>query len=609
MEIVSCRGFEKVCRIEFEKSETHIDYDELELPKRATKFAAGYDIKSTLNFTLKPGEDIVIPTGFKAYMQPGEMLALFPRSGMGFKYQIQLANTVGIGDGDYYNCESNEGHYFIKLVNRGKKDWEVKVGDGIGQAIFMPVLLADDDDFESGEERKGGFGSTDKLETDSIDVVDYCHSIMNNIDPKTNTVIDECHELMNNNSESLFTIFEDDYMELKNSDIGKVGLDILDNIKTKLINNELDSHCIGLLGHLMGKDKLNELLQKLTNSEFYEVVDGNNFIALPNNNSLQKECQGILSSKAQEIGITEMYTPKLNGFTATPIRAEDKNIDVPALVKEYIDKNTGDIVHIHDGLKVGQPVLACDRNKTKIYYVGVLNSINKKDNTLCVTTHLLNGKDEIEIYKVNDPKITMLTYKSPEDISRPEPSRSIKINTVKYLDVKDIVCVTFAFSKEILCAGEISKIEGDKISILVAPDLNERGNVVVDLNTKELSIYKKCAYETLESIYPEIDVKSATSYFKHNLFTEVKDIQTLKKGNLIFGVEQYGPKRRVCSGMVDDIYPEYAYVMANDSYNGARGTHINTEYGKIFKISLEDIPNGTFKNKVIDYIIEEVNTK
>ncbi|MDO7206070.1 deoxyuridine 5'-triphosphate nucleotidohydrolase [Paraclostridium bifermentans] len=120
------RGFEKVSKAEFEKANADIAYEELTLPNRATKFAAGYDIKSTLNFTLEPGEDIVIPTGFKAYMQVGEMIALFPRSGMGFKYQIQLANTVGIGDGDYYNCESNEGHYFIKLVNRGKNLGKLK---------------------------------------------------------------------------------------------------------------------------------------------------------------------------------------------------------------------------------------------------------------------------------------------------------------------------------------------------------------------------------------------------------------------------------------------------------------------------------------------------
>lgn len=155
------RGFELVSKEQYESTDATLAYEKLELPKRATKFAAGYDVKSTKNFILNPGEEIVIPTGFKAYMQASEMLCLYPRSGMGFKYQICLANTVGIGDGDYYDCESNEGHYFIKLVNRGNKVWEVKEGDGIGQAIFQPILLADGDDFTSGQARTGGFGSTD----------------------------------------------------------------------------------------------------------------------------------------------------------------------------------------------------------------------------------------------------------------------------------------------------------------------------------------------------------------------------------------------------------------------------------------------------------------
>lgn len=155
------RGFEFISKEEYLKTETDLPYEKLILPKRATKEAAGYDIISTLTFNLEPGESVVIPTGFKAYMQPGEMLALFPRSGIGFKYEICLANTVGIGDGDYYNNINNEGHYFIKLVNRGKKAWGVQAGNAIGQAIFMPILLADGDSFEEGNIRIGGIGSTD----------------------------------------------------------------------------------------------------------------------------------------------------------------------------------------------------------------------------------------------------------------------------------------------------------------------------------------------------------------------------------------------------------------------------------------------------------------
>lgn len=156
------RGFEKVSREQYESTDAELPYEELKLPTRSTVKAGGYDVISTKSFTLKVGETITIPTGFKAYMQDGEILTIAPRSGVGFKYQIQLANTLGIGDGDYYDCESNEGHYFVRLVNRGVKDWKVKAGDRIVQAMFMPILLVDGDDFESGNERTGGFGSTDK---------------------------------------------------------------------------------------------------------------------------------------------------------------------------------------------------------------------------------------------------------------------------------------------------------------------------------------------------------------------------------------------------------------------------------------------------------------
>lgn len=158
--MVKQRAFEFISKSEYEKSKTDVKYEDLILPKRATKMSAGYDIYSTINFVLNPGEEIVIPTGLKARMQPCEMLVLAPRSSMGFKYQICLANTIGIGDSDYYNNEGNEGHYFIKLVNRGKKPWEVKSGDAIGQGIFMPILLVDGDDFENGDTRIGGIGST-----------------------------------------------------------------------------------------------------------------------------------------------------------------------------------------------------------------------------------------------------------------------------------------------------------------------------------------------------------------------------------------------------------------------------------------------------------------
>lgn len=134
-------------------------YAGIELPKRATMQSAGYDFHMPYSFTLKAGDSIKIPTGIRCEMYDGWVLALFPRSGHGFKYGTHLANTVGIVDGDY--CESdNEGHIFVKLVNDSSlaKDITFKAGDAFCQGIFLPFGITLDDDVT--EQRNGGFGST-----------------------------------------------------------------------------------------------------------------------------------------------------------------------------------------------------------------------------------------------------------------------------------------------------------------------------------------------------------------------------------------------------------------------------------------------------------------
>lgn len=134
---------------------------ELQLPRRATKGSAGYDCFAPYDFTLEPNESIKIPTGIKAHMNQGEVLMAYPRSGLGFKYYCRLANTIGIVDEDYI-LSDNEGHIFIKLRNESNKPMSVKQGEGICQFIFTPFLLTDDDGFDNGETRNGGFGSTTK---------------------------------------------------------------------------------------------------------------------------------------------------------------------------------------------------------------------------------------------------------------------------------------------------------------------------------------------------------------------------------------------------------------------------------------------------------------
>ena len=136
-------------------------YDNLKLPKRATKGSAGYDFFSPFDIDLKPGETLKVPTGIRANMVENYVLKLYPRSGLGFKYRLQLNNTVGIIDSDYYYSD-NEGHIFAKITNDSNegKVLHVDKGTGFMQGIFIEYGITFDDDVT--EVRNGGFGSTTK---------------------------------------------------------------------------------------------------------------------------------------------------------------------------------------------------------------------------------------------------------------------------------------------------------------------------------------------------------------------------------------------------------------------------------------------------------------
>ena len=136
-------------------------YEAIMLPKRATKGSAGYDFYSPLSFSLSPNETIKIPTGIRVFMEEGWVLKCYPRSGLGFKYRLQMNNTVGIIDSDYYESD-NEGHIFAKITNDSNenKTVSIKQGEGFMQGIFVEYGITFDD--EVNEQRNGGFGSTTK---------------------------------------------------------------------------------------------------------------------------------------------------------------------------------------------------------------------------------------------------------------------------------------------------------------------------------------------------------------------------------------------------------------------------------------------------------------
>ena len=136
-------------------------YEDIMLPRRATAHSAGYDFFAPHSFTLGVNETVKIATGIRVQIENGWVLQVFPRSSLGFKYRLQLNNTVGIIDSDYYYSD-NEGHIFAKITNDSNEGKTVTInkGDGFMQGIFIEYGITVDDD--TTEIRNGGFGSTTK---------------------------------------------------------------------------------------------------------------------------------------------------------------------------------------------------------------------------------------------------------------------------------------------------------------------------------------------------------------------------------------------------------------------------------------------------------------
>lgn len=179
--IMKTRGFEVVSKYEGQG---------INLPKRSTTQAAGYDFEAAEDITLpsllqapffkelnifslgkidslldSPAakdllKPVLIPTGIKAYMGEGEYLQLVARSSAPIKKRITMPNGVGVVDADYYNNTGNEGEIFFQYLNFGTQDVQIKKGERIGQGLFLPFLLADGDELDTKTTRAGGFGST-----------------------------------------------------------------------------------------------------------------------------------------------------------------------------------------------------------------------------------------------------------------------------------------------------------------------------------------------------------------------------------------------------------------------------------------------------------------
>jgi dUTP pyrophosphatase len=134
-------------------------YEQVTLPKRATRHSAGYDLHAAKETLIEPKQMGLVPTGVKAYFNEHETLLIYARSSLPMKYGLMLPNGVGVIDSDYVDNNSNEGELFVLLYNFTDYPVLIPKNERIAQAVFTPFLTVDDES-EPRTSRTGGFGST-----------------------------------------------------------------------------------------------------------------------------------------------------------------------------------------------------------------------------------------------------------------------------------------------------------------------------------------------------------------------------------------------------------------------------------------------------------------
>lgn len=126
-------------------------------PVYSTAGAAGADLASVINCFVPAGGRKLVPTGWEIELPAGYEAQVRPRSGLALKHGITVMNSPGTVDEDY------RGPVGVILFNSSEVDFEVKIGDRIGQLVIKPVEQAEFEvvlELSNSERGDGGFGST-----------------------------------------------------------------------------------------------------------------------------------------------------------------------------------------------------------------------------------------------------------------------------------------------------------------------------------------------------------------------------------------------------------------------------------------------------------------
>ena len=131
------------------------------LPTRGDAEAAGIDLYACIDgsTTLIPGATAMIPSGIACEFPKGYFGLVFPRSSVGTKRHLILANTAGVIDNSY------RGEILMAFTNTGTQNQTIEPGERLAQMILLPYVtynIVETDTLSETERGSGGFGSTGK---------------------------------------------------------------------------------------------------------------------------------------------------------------------------------------------------------------------------------------------------------------------------------------------------------------------------------------------------------------------------------------------------------------------------------------------------------------
>ena len=154
--ILPTRGSEEAAGIDLyaciQNVESFIVYDECNMMTDDKRMYPDSD-----EILIPQGYTVLIPTGIACDFPKGYFGMMFPRSSVGTKRGLVLANTSGILDNDY------KGEILMAFKNTGHGGRLVSHGERLAQMILLPYAtfnIVETDSLSDSDRGEGGFGST-----------------------------------------------------------------------------------------------------------------------------------------------------------------------------------------------------------------------------------------------------------------------------------------------------------------------------------------------------------------------------------------------------------------------------------------------------------------